>query len=154
MVAPFLINWCYSRLVPSHGPLARYVKLRVAHASGMPRSFSPPPISKETASYRFRHSSQHVHHARNIIEELSYHANEWLSGTQSSRQFQRNAQNRCPGKYWDKSLSLNVWILDIERQKCCKEESLALSWQFVTWASSWYLKITSNSTVCSTVCSG
>ena len=26
----------------THGPLARYVKLRVAHAPGMPRTFSPP----------------------------------------------------------------------------------------------------------------
>ena len=26
-----------------HGPLSRYVKLRVAHAPGMPRTFSPPP---------------------------------------------------------------------------------------------------------------
>ena len=26
-----------------HGPLARYVKLRVAHAPGMPGTFSPPP---------------------------------------------------------------------------------------------------------------
>ena len=26
-----------------HGPLTRYVKLRVAHASGMPGTFSPPP---------------------------------------------------------------------------------------------------------------
>ena len=27
----------------SHGPLARYVELRVAHAPGMPGTFSPPP---------------------------------------------------------------------------------------------------------------
>ena len=27
----------------SNGPLARYVKLRVAHAPGMPGTFSPPP---------------------------------------------------------------------------------------------------------------
>ena len=27
----------------SHGPLARYVILRVAHAPGMPGTFSPPP---------------------------------------------------------------------------------------------------------------
>ena len=27
----------------SYGPLARYVKLRVAHALGMPGTFSPPP---------------------------------------------------------------------------------------------------------------
>ena len=33
-----------------HGPLARYVKLRVAHALGMPGTFSQPPTSKETAS--------------------------------------------------------------------------------------------------------
>ena len=33
-----------------HGPLTRNVKLRVAHAPGMPGTFSPPPTSKETAS--------------------------------------------------------------------------------------------------------
>ena len=27
----------------THGPLTRYVKLRVAHVSGMPGTFSPPP---------------------------------------------------------------------------------------------------------------
>ena len=30
-----------------YGPLTRYVKLRVAHAPGMPGTFSPPPTSKE-----------------------------------------------------------------------------------------------------------
>ena len=33
-----------------HGPLTRYVILRVARAPGMPGTFSPPPTSKETAS--------------------------------------------------------------------------------------------------------
>ena len=33
-----------------NGPLTRYVKLRVAHAPGMPGTFFPPPTSKETAS--------------------------------------------------------------------------------------------------------
>ena len=32
------------------GFLTRYVKLWVAHAPGMPGTFSPPPTSKETAS--------------------------------------------------------------------------------------------------------
>ena len=27
----------------THGPLARYVKVRVAHAPGMPGTFSPSP---------------------------------------------------------------------------------------------------------------
>ena len=30
-----------------YGPLTCYVKLRVAHAPGMPGTFSPPPTSKE-----------------------------------------------------------------------------------------------------------
>ena len=33
-----------------HGPLTRYIKLWVAHALGMPGTFSPPLTSKETAS--------------------------------------------------------------------------------------------------------
>ena len=32
-----------------HGPLTRYVKLRVAHALGLPGTLSPPPTWKETA---------------------------------------------------------------------------------------------------------
>ena len=30
-----------------HGPLTRYVKLRVAHAPGMPGTFSPPPRNSD-----------------------------------------------------------------------------------------------------------
>ena len=33
----------YSVFTTWHGPLTRYVKLRVAHAPGMPGTFSPPP---------------------------------------------------------------------------------------------------------------
>ena len=32
-----------NRAIPFHGPLARYVKSRVAHALGVPGTFSPPP---------------------------------------------------------------------------------------------------------------
>ena len=35
--------WLVACTVSSHGPLARYIKLRVAHAPGMPRTSSPPP---------------------------------------------------------------------------------------------------------------
>ena len=38
----------WSSLCP-HGPLARCIKLRFAHAPGMPGTFLPPPTSKETA---------------------------------------------------------------------------------------------------------
>ena len=33
--------------IPLHGPLARFVKLLVAHAPGMPGTFSPPPRVSE-----------------------------------------------------------------------------------------------------------
>ena len=48
-------------------PLTRYVNLRVAHAPGIPGTFSPPPISKETDSYRSRHVSRHVRYARAVM---------------------------------------------------------------------------------------
>ena len=47
-----------------HGPLIRYVKLRVAHAPG---PFSPPPTSKDTASQRSQHASRHVRDARAVM---------------------------------------------------------------------------------------
>ena len=43
----FIPSACISKF---HGPLTRYVKLWVAHAPGMPGTFSPPSISKGTAS--------------------------------------------------------------------------------------------------------
>ena len=45
-----------------HGPLTKYVKLRVAHALGMPGTLSPSLISKETASKWSRHASRCVRH--------------------------------------------------------------------------------------------
>ena len=50
-----------------HGPLTRYVKLQVAHAPGMPGTFSPPPTSKEAVSKRSQHASRHVRHARAVM---------------------------------------------------------------------------------------
>ena len=35
-----------TRLSTNHGPLARYVQLRVVHTLGMPVTFSPPPFFK------------------------------------------------------------------------------------------------------------
>ena len=51
----------------ANGLLTRYVKLRVAHALGMPGTFSPSPNSKETANQRSRHASRHVRHARAVM---------------------------------------------------------------------------------------
>ena len=48
-------------------PLTRYEKLRVAHAPGMPGTFSPTPTSNYTASKRSLHTSRHVPHARVVM---------------------------------------------------------------------------------------
>ena len=42
-------------------------KLRVAHAPGIPGTFSPLPTSRGTASWRSRHASRHVRHARAVM---------------------------------------------------------------------------------------
>ena len=80
-----------------HGPLTRYVKLCVAHAPGMPGTFSPPPTSKETASYRSRHASRHVRNARAVMHVGI--ANPWRRGKRSrhSRRM-RNPQFYVSGK--------------------------------------------------------
>ena len=49
-----------------HGPLTRYVKLRVTHVPRMPGTFSPPPTN-ETAIYRSRHASRHVRDTRAVM---------------------------------------------------------------------------------------
>ena len=46
-----------------HGPLTRYVKLWVAHAPGMPGTFSQSSTSMETASYWSQYAPRHVLHA-------------------------------------------------------------------------------------------
>ena len=46
-----------------NGPLTRYVKLWVAHAPGMPGTFS----SKKTAIWRSKHATRHVRHARAMM---------------------------------------------------------------------------------------
>ena len=61
------VIWAHLKIVmifSLHGPPIRYVKLRVAHAPGMPGRFSPPPTSEETAGQRSKRVSGHVCQAR------------------------------------------------------------------------------------------
>ena len=59
-------SWRERWLHWSHGTFTRYVKLRVAHAAGMPGRFSQPLTSKKTDGQLSRHASRHVHHARAV----------------------------------------------------------------------------------------
>ena len=85
-----VMRWCY-------GPLARYAKLRVAHAPGSPGTFSLPPTLKETASLQSRHASRHVRHARAVMH-VGIAKPRWRG--KRSRQFRRmlNPQFYVSGK--------------------------------------------------------
>ena len=50
-----------------HGHLARYEKLRVAHAPDLPGMFSPSATLNETTRYRSRYASRHVRDARSVM---------------------------------------------------------------------------------------
>ena len=55
-------GWMISSLVEEENLSVLHAQW-VAHAPGMPGTFSLPPTSKETASERSRHASRHVRHA-------------------------------------------------------------------------------------------
>ena len=50
----------------AHGPLTRYVKLRITHAPETPGTFFPPQTSKEIDSWRPCHASWHVRDTRAV----------------------------------------------------------------------------------------
>ena len=72
---------CHYRIGLTTGSLIRYVQLPVAHALVMLGAFSPPPISKKTASWRSRHASRHERHARAVMHVGV--ANPWWRGKRS-----------------------------------------------------------------------
>ena len=83
LITPRYFVWVLS---PIHGPLVRYVKLRIVQAPGMPGTFSPPPTSKETASQRSRHASRHVRDARAVIANPLWREN-GIPGACATRNF-------------------------------------------------------------------
>ena len=66
-VSNWLVSWLVDYGGIAHGPLARYVKLRVAHGPGIPGTFYPPPISKEIVSWWPQHASRHVRDVRAVM---------------------------------------------------------------------------------------
>ena len=80
-----------------HGPLTRYIKLRVAHAPGMPGTFSPPSTSEEAASKRSRHASRHVRDAR-VVMHLGIANPQWRGKPSRHSRRMRNPQFPVSGK--------------------------------------------------------
>ena len=80
-----------------HGPLTRYVKFWVAHAPGMPGTFSTPPTSKETASLRSRHASRHVRDARAVMH-VGIANTRWRGRCSRHSRRMRNLQFYVSGK--------------------------------------------------------
>ena len=69
------LQMSWSQKARSHGPRARYVILRVAHASGMPGTFSPPP----------RGSDPNMHHGTCVTHVPRCMPGSLTSGFLSSR---------------------------------------------------------------------
>ena len=122
-----MTRWFY--VYEIHGPLSRYVKLRVVHAPGRPGKFSPPLTSKETPSKRSRHTSRHVRGARAVVHVGI--ANTWCRGKRSQHfRRMRNPQSYISGKrpiVWLPKL-LYRWSLTMRGVTC----QMRLSKQLMT----------------------
>ena len=80
-----------------NGSLTRYARSRVAHAPGMPGTFSPPPTSKETASLRSWHASRHVRLARAVMHAGIANLR-WRGKRSRQSRFMRKPQFYVSGK--------------------------------------------------------
>ena len=95
-------------LTNRNGPLTRYVDLRVAHAPGMPGTFSPPPTSKETPSKWSRHASRHVRHARAVMH-VGIAKPRWRRKRSRHSRRMRNPQFYVSGKRPMIKISDDIW---------------------------------------------
>ena len=75
-------NHLHQSLLWRHGPLTRYVKLRVAHAPWMSGTFSPPP----------RINDPGMHHGT-----CATHVSWWMPGSQTSGSFGSRWRGKLPG---------------------------------------------------------
>ena len=96
MHCPLVISECVNHFC-HHGPLTRYVQVWVAHAPGMPGTFSPSPTSKESTSMLSRHASRHVRDARAVMHVGIANPRWWGKRSQHSRRM-RNPQFYVSGK--------------------------------------------------------
>ena len=114
-------------LCDDYGPLARYVKLRVAHAPGMPGTFSPPPTSNETAIKRSRHASRHVRDARAVMHVGIANMRWWGKRSRHSRGM-RNTQFCVSDKRPIGVAELGHQLMDYNQVRA---KSLSESWYVV-----------------------
>ena len=89
-----IVSWADCQRVKhlAMGLLPDTLNCGFAHAPGMSGTFSPPPISKEAASYRSRHASRHVHHGTCVTHVR------WCMSGSLTRSGMRNPQFYVSGK--------------------------------------------------------
>ena len=108
-------------LVSIHGPLTRYVKLQVAHAPGMPRTFSPPP---RVCDLGMHHGTcvTHVPWCMSGSQTSGFLWSRWRAKRSRHSRCMRNPQFYVSGKrpiartlYWSSYccslFSVSFWIL-------------------------------------------
>ena len=117
-----------------HGPLTRYVKLRVVHAPGMPGMFSSPPTSKETASWRSRHASRHVHHAGTLMhvgitDPRCRRKRSRRSRRMRNPHFYVSGKRPIPRLYLDSFTSIEVFLIKRKYQNLISLMDVIWRWQ-------------------------
>ena len=92
----FCVKFVLVVLTP-HGPLARYIKLRVAHAPGMPGTFSPPPRVSDSIMH---HGTCVTHVPWCITGSLTsdFQGNRWRGKRSRPSRRMRNPQFYVSGK--------------------------------------------------------
>ena len=98
---------------PCNGPLTRYVKLRLreAHAPGMPGTFFPPPNLKETVSYRSRYASRHVRDARAVMHV-------GFANPRRRAKRSRHSRRMCNLAIWQEARFVNHSFIKYTSQPC------------------------------------
>ena len=89
--------WCSVYLCSVYGPLTRYIKLRVAHAPGMPGTFSSPP----RVSDPYMHHGTCVTHVPWYISESltsGFHRCRWRGKRSRHSRLMRKPQFYVSGK--------------------------------------------------------
>ena len=95
------VDWvnrlCFVVAVPVQWASYKFVKMQVAHASGMPGTFSPPQTWKETIIWRSQHASRHVHHA-GVVMHVGIANQQWRGKRSQHSQRMLNPQFHVSGK--------------------------------------------------------
>ena len=146
VIQPFDLEWMAVGICNQHGPLTRCVQLRVAHAPGMPRTFSPPPPRVSNSDMHHGTCVRHVPQCMPGSLTSAFLWNRWRGKQSRHSRCMRNPQFYASGKRpMALTYSSLLFMVTMPRRPLS-----GIPHYVNTMASD----ITDNSTMCSKLCSG